>query len=71
MNQYINKTRIILHRAKPGGKIICRPKKNILTEDVIKEGMIKAQSLHLKYRYPIRTKGMVTEGVIKEGLVQD
>jgi hypothetical protein len=33
--------------------------------------MIEAQILHLKYRYPIMTKGKVTEGVIKEGLVQD
>ncbi len=44
---------------------------NTLTEDVIEEGMIKAQILHLKYRYPIRTKGLVTEGVIKEGVMKD
>jgi hypothetical protein len=62
---------IIFHRAKPERKIIYRPKKNILTEDVIKEGLIEAQILHLKYRYPIKTKGMVTEGVIQEGVVQD
>ncbi len=63
--------RIISHRATPRRKIICRAKKNILTEDVIKEGMIKAQILHLKYRYPIKTKGMETEGVIKEGVMKD
>ncbi len=58
---------IILHRAKPGGKIICRSRKNILTEGVIEEE-IKNETLHLN---PIKSKGMVTEGVIKEGLMKD
>lgn len=31
---------ILSHRAKSERMIICRPKKNILTEGVIKEGMI-------------------------------
>ncbi len=43
-------------------------KNNILTEGVIEEE-IEDEILHLKYRYPIKTKGMVTEGVIKEGVM--
>jgi hypothetical protein len=33
--------------------------------------MIEAQILKLKYRYPIKTKGMVTEGVSQEGVTKD
>ena len=64
-------TRIISHRTKPDRKIICRPKKNIMTEEVMKGGMIEAQILHLKYRYPVKTEGIVPEGVIQEGVMKD
>ncbi len=64
-------TRIISHRTKPDRKIICRPKKNIMTEEVMKGGTIEAQILHLKYRYPVKTEGIVPEGVIQEGVMKD
>ena len=42
-----------------------------MTEEVMKGGMIEAQILHLKYRYQIKTEGIVPEGVIQEGVMKD